>query len=446
MKTKTMTLIAAMTASAAITTIPIRAIAQDQQKPQNKPVLYTVVDLGTLGGSGVTASSINERGWAVGAANLSGDKRGHAFLWRDGKMADLGTLGGWNSFAAIVKTNRGLIPGAAETDSSDPLKENFCFFDQINTPPTQPTGLICRGFVWRDGVKTALPTLGGSNGFANSVNNHGEVVGWAETSTSDPNCASPQALDYEAVVWGPGTADIRTLPPLPGDKVSLAFVNNDRLVAGYSGPCVPPSALIAGGHGVIWEQGHARLLATLGGTITVPSEFNSEGQLTGNSTLQGDGAFHAFLWQNGVMTDLKVLPGDTNSNGNGLNDRGQVVGGSYTQSANSGRPFLWQNGVMTDLSTLIKPGSTALTITFANDINSHGEILATGFDPNTLEIRGVVLIPCDGEHADNKGCAEGDGKAALGSASAARPPWPLLPEQVRAQLQRRFGFGRVGAQ
>jgi probable HAF family extracellular repeat protein len=267
------------------------------------------------------------------------------------------------------------------------------------------------------------------------------VVGWAETSASDPNCVSPQVLDYEAVVWGPGTADIRTLPPLPGDKVSLAFANNDRLVAGYSGPCVPPSALIAGGRGVIWEQGNVTLLPTLGGTITVPSEFNSEGQLTGNSTLKGDGVVHAFLWQKGVMTDLKVLPGDANSNGNGLNDLGQVVGGSFTQGASSGRPFLWQNGVMTDLSTLIKPGSTSLTIAYANDINSRGEILATGFDPKTHEIRGVVLIPCDGEHADNKGCEEGERSAAPASFSAARPPWPLLPDSVRAQLQRRFGLG-----
>jgi probable HAF family extracellular repeat protein len=188
---KTLTSIAAMTLSAATLAVPSWAVAEDQQKPPNRPVLYTVVDLGTLGGSGVTASSINERGWAVGAANLPGDQSGHAFLWRDGKMADLGALGGQNSFAGIVKTNRGLIPGAAETASPDPLSEDFCFFDQINTPPTPRTGLICRGFVWRDGGMTALPTLGGANGFANSVNNHGEVVGWAETSTSDPSCVSP---------------------------------------------------------------------------------------------------------------------------------------------------------------------------------------------------------------------------------------------------------------
>jgi probable HAF family extracellular repeat protein len=444
MKNNTFTSIAAMALSATTLAAAPRVAAQAQQASQ-RPVLYVVEDLGTLGGSGVTASTINERGWAVGAANLPGDQSGRAFLWRDGKMADLAALGGRNSFAGIIKTDRGLIPGAAETTSHDPLSEDFCFFDQINTPSTPPTGLICRGFVWRDGVKTALPTLGGANGFANSVNNHGEVVGWAETGSSDPNCASPQVLDYEGVVWGPGKADIRTLPPLPGDKVSLAFVNNDRLVAGYSGPCVPPSLLIAGGHGVIWEEGHARLLPTLGGTITVVSEFNSEGQLTGNSTRQGDAVIHAFLWQKGVMSDLGVLPGDANSNGNGINDRGQVVGGSFTLNAISGRPFLWQNGVMTDLNTLIKLGSTSLTLAYANDINSRGEILATGFDPNTKEVRGVVLIPCDAEHAGAKGCAESGGKAALGSVSAARPPWPLLPDQLRARLLRRFGFLRVGA-
>jgi hypothetical protein len=98
--------------------------------------------------------------------------------------------------------------------------------------------------------------------------------------------------------------------------------------------------------------------------------------------------------------------------------------------------------VITDLSTLIKPGSTPLTIAYANDINSRGDILATGFDPKTLEVRGVVLIPCDGEHADNKGCGEGEGATA---AFSPRPPWPVLPDQVRARLQQRFGFLRAGA-
>jgi probable HAF family extracellular repeat protein len=445
MKTKTLTSIATMTLSAA-TLAPACAVAQDQQAG-GRPVLYAVTDLGTLGGTVISPFTLNDRGWAVGASTVTGDRSGHGFLWRDGAMTDLGSLGGPNSFAGDVRDNRGLIAGAAETPSADPLAENFCAFNAFFN--TQATGLICRGFVWRDGVMTALPTLGGANSSASSVNNHGEVVGWAETSTQDPNCVSPQVLDYEAVVWGPGAGEIQTLPPLPGDKVSLAIANNARgLATGLSGPCAPPGSLNGGAvpaNAVIWEKGRATRLGTLGGSESLPQEINSRGQVVGTSLLQGDGAFHAFLWRKGGVTDLGVLPGDVNSIGAGLNDNGQAVGGSFTRNESSSRPFLWQNGVMTDLSTLIKPDSTSLTIFFANDINSRGEILAEGFNPSNGESRAVLLIPCNQQHADNKGCAGSAGAPAVSTVNTTRPPWPLLPERIRTQLQRRFGFGRFGA-
>jgi probable HAF family extracellular repeat protein len=443
MKTKTLTLIAAMTVSAGTLAVPTKMVAQDQQA-RGRPVLYFVQDLGTLGGTFALPSTINARGWSVGGSTLTGDRSGHGFLWRDGAMTDLGSLGGPNSLALGVKDNRGLVAGGAETASADPLAENFCAFNAFFS--TQATGLICRGFLWRDGVMTALPTRGGANGYALSVNNQGQVVGYAENSTQDQSCLAPQQLDYEAVVWGPGAGDIQALPPLAGDKVSSAQFNNaSGLVIGLSGPCVPPSLLTSGGvpaHAVIWERGRATRLGTLGGTRALPSEINSRGQVVGLSFLPGDAVFHAVLWQKGGVTDLGVLPGDVNSFAAGLNDNGQAVGGSFTLNETSSSPFLWQDGVMTDLSTLIKPGSTSLTITFANDINSRGEILAEAFNPSSGESRAVLLIPCNAQHADNRGCAGG---ATAVSTFTPHPPWVILPEQVRTRLQQRFGFGRVGA-
>jgi probable HAF family extracellular repeat protein len=204
-----------------------------------------------------------------------------------------------------------LVAGAAETVSADPLAENFCGFNAFFS--IQVTGSICRGFLWRDGRMTALPPLGGNNSNANSVNNRGQAVGAAENRTRDPNCVSPQALGYEAVVWGPGTGEIQTLPPLAGDTVSAASMINERgQVIGLSGPCVSLGALI-GGHAVIWDQGQTTRLGTLGGTFNVPAEINSRGQVAGTSTLQLDAVYHAYLWQKGVLTDLGVLPGDINN-------------------------------------------------------------------------------------------------------------------------------------
>src|SRR5215470_7212743 len=63
-----------------------------QQKNENHPK-YTVVDLGTLGGSFSWAFAVNNKGWVVGIATLVGDSSLHAFLWHDGMMTDLGILG-----------------------------------------------------------------------------------------------------------------------------------------------------------------------------------------------------------------------------------------------------------------------------------------------------------------------------------------------------------------
>ena len=237
MKTETLTLTLAMILSA--TALAASVKAGGVGSTGTPPVLYVVKDLGTLGGSNANGNGINNRGWVVGNANVAGDQSGRAFLWRDGVMADLGTLGGLNSFANTV-SNSGLIAVSAETATPDPLKENFCPFASSNIPPTSPTGSTCLGALWRDGVLTALPTLGGNNGEATGENSRGEVVGWAETSTKDPTCAAPQALDYYGVVWGPRKGEIHALPPLPGDTVSLATVINERgQVVGQSGPAFP---------------------------------------------------------------------------------------------------------------------------------------------------------------------------------------------------------------
>ena len=81
MTSKTLTSIAATIMSAAVLALPVRAVAQDQQKPQTGPVRYSVRILSTLGGTMGVGNSVNNKGWVAGSANLTGDTTGHAALW-----------------------------------------------------------------------------------------------------------------------------------------------------------------------------------------------------------------------------------------------------------------------------------------------------------------------------------------------------------------------------
>ena len=188
MKSRALTWIAAISLFATLAT-PVRVVAQEEQQQQAEHLQrYIVTDLGTLGGTSSYAVGINNEGWVTGEANLPGDHTGHAALWRRGeKGKDLGTLCGPNSAVYWpVKDDIGLITGVSDTSNKDPLGEDFCAYG---------TGLICRGFVWYQGLMFPFPTLGGNNSQATGVNNRGQVVGYAENSTQNPNCVAPQVLD-----------------------------------------------------------------------------------------------------------------------------------------------------------------------------------------------------------------------------------------------------------
>src|SRR3984893_17553300 len=102
MKSRTLTCIAAVTLFAALA-VPVRLTAQDHPDDNHhKHVRYTITDLGTLGGGFSEGVGINNRGSVSGTSYLPGDAVVHGFFWQRGVMTDLGTLGGPNSVAPEV--------------------------------------------------------------------------------------------------------------------------------------------------------------------------------------------------------------------------------------------------------------------------------------------------------------------------------------------------------
>ena len=82
----------------------VLAAATTMTAPAAAAPLYSVVDIGSLGGSKSFGIGINANGQVTGNAAISGDVDYHAFLY-DGTMHDLGTLGGSNSSGSGINAS-----------------------------------------------------------------------------------------------------------------------------------------------------------------------------------------------------------------------------------------------------------------------------------------------------------------------------------------------------
>ncbi len=383
---------------------------------------YTVEDLGTLGGGPSSlAFGVNRSGEVGGFSQLpSGNLQ--AFLWRDGYMVDLGTLGGPNSIVAGPADFGNQWALFSDTSITDPLGEDFCGFN---------TNLICLGALW-DGTMWPLPTLGGNNAEAFTANVRGEIVGAAENNTVDASCPLPKVLDFEAVQWGPELGDVRELRPLPGDTVGFALGLNDfGQAVGSSGTCANTtsnsvSGLITGPHAVLWQNGSPINLGTLGGElVSVAAAINNHGEVVGASDLSGDTAAHSFLWtKKSGMQDLGTLGTDPSNFAGWINNKEQIVGWSCDSSGNC-RAYLWQSYQMVDLNTLI-PADSPLYLILAFGINDDGEIVGQAVDNTTGDLHAFLARPVPPEVSS----------PSVGQRATSKTTPVVLPENVRALLQK----------
>lgn len=327
----------------------------------------SAMDLGTLGAptlnSAVAWPNRNDHGVIVGISETNelqpngeswscylavffvGD--GHVcrgFVWSHGKMSQLPTLGGDNGFATGVN-NRDEIVGWAENANHDPTCGEFTNTGQV---------LQFEAVMWvqdrADSGYHAIelpPYPGDLDGAATAVNQWGEVVGISGIC----DAAIGGATAKHMVVWSNGKLQ-RELPSLGGAYWNTPMDINDL------------------------------------GDVTGFSDLPGDGPTIAAAN------FQAFLWSarpfrcNGVMLsggstcNLGALGPNLISEALGVNNRDQVVGLSQIEvgSTVENHAFIWQNGQMTDLNSLVVPGST-LTLTIAQDINDFGVITGQATDP-----------------------------------------------------------------
>ena len=282
-----------------------------------------ITDLGSFGGNQNGASGINSHGQVVGfSLNTIPDQysiidfllvgvpnngtQTRAFLWQDGVMRDLGTLGGPDAIAYLVN-ERGQIAGQSYT----------------NDTPNPVTGLpTFDPFLWENGKMIDLGTLGGTYGFPLALNNRGQVVG---TSNLAGDTTAHAFLWNRRILTDLGT--------LGGDFSNANAINEAGEVVGYATNAGDQAVF-----GFLWRNGVMTALGTVDGDpCSTANAINSRGQVVGISTATCDFSTgrRAFLWENGSMVDLNTLipPGSSFqlSLAESINDRGEIAGNGTPQ-------------------------------------------------------------------------------------------------------------------
>ncbi|MBV9008781.1 MAG: hypothetical protein JO354_06395 [Verrucomicrobia bacterium] len=318
-----------------------------------------LTDLGTLGGpnSNVTWPFQSNSGIVVGIAQTATpDPLGEAwssaafypgatgtgyinlgFVWKNGNMHALPTLGGNNGFATAAN-DAGRVVGWAET----PVHDSTC------VPPQQLQFLpvIYGGDYDRDNVKALPLEQGDTSGAATGINDRGQIVGISGICDQ----AVGRYTARHALLW---------------DKYGKKIVDLGNLGAPY------------------WNT---------------PTNINQRGDVVGfaGAPNDPDGNFlQAFIWtKEHGMQGLGFLAGDVHSEAYGINERREVVGLSCDGNGNC-RAFIWHNGVMRDLNDF-KPADYTKTLEQARDINDEGEIGGRAIDANGVRTA-FRAIPRDDE-------------------------------------------------
>jgi probable HAF family extracellular repeat protein len=194
-----------------------------------------------------------------------------------------------------------------------------------------------------------LGTLGGSGSFGQAINNLGEVVGMSKL----PGDAASHAFFYSGGV-------MRDIAPFnSGNLLVIQFGLNDI------GQAVDGVVVGSMYYPAIYNShtGNITTLGLFGGNYYNftgwASGINNSGVVVGTSYLRS-GLERAYVYRNGVMTDLGALSGSY-SEAVAINNSGMIAGSSY------GRAVVWINNSIVDISQGVE--------SYAEAINDSGTVV-----------------------------------------------------------------------
>ncbi len=208
------------------------------------------------------ATTINDRGQILGHSYNPSDgldgQAGHAFLYSNGHIAELGSLPGWPYDGASGINNRGQI--AANTEDS--------------------SGVDGIAFLISDGHKIPLGTLpGDNNSIAKAINASGQIVGLSSGQTT-----------MHAFLYSNGR--MTGLGALPGDYASAVFGINDRgQVVGESEGSTQRGFLYSNG---VMQDLNDLIPPNSGWQLLRAAGINNKGQIIGDG-VDPQGKPEAFL-------------------------------------------------------------------------------------------------------------------------------------------------------
>jgi len=220
-------------------------------------------------------------------------------------------------------------------------------------------------FHYDHGHIEALGGLGGGRAEGRAINNSGTIAGHDTIPTDDSTRV------YHAIynISGSATQEVGILGE---GKQSRAYgINNAGMIVGWSSTLADGTDHVA--YSFDSTSGTMKALDgdILGGARSYAFDINDEGQIAGVATT-ADGSGLAFIYKDGVATNLGSLDDSGYSEARAINDKGQATG--------------WSLNAAGRYAAFISDGSSMQAIpglgghTKAYDINTHGHVVGDARD------------------------------------------------------------------